>query len=463
MKVLFCSSEVFPFAKTGGLADVAGALPLALGDEGVEVKIFMPLYKGVKVQKMMNNDYGVIRIQKNVELVCVRNDAYFMRDGLYGTREGDFTDNLERFSFFCRKVLETAQKMKFKPDVVHANDWQTSLVPAYMKTLYKNSFFARVPSVLTIHNLAYQGVFKAVLFSALGIEQKYFSMDYFEFYGKINLLKAGIIFSDSVTTVSPTYSREIQTEPFGCGLDGVLRNKKDRLRGILNAIDYSVWNPRTDTCIAAPYDASTLYRKKENKFALQKELKLEVTNQKPLFGMVTRLAQQKGIDILAKELPSLVREYQFAVLGSGDKTYEDALAKISREHPKMCAVQLKFDEKLAHKIYAGADFFLMPSQFEPCGLSQMISFKYGTVPVVHHTGGLADTVSDYLENRKQGNGFVFHQYTAEELHRAIQRSEFVFHLPEWGALSKRIMKYNFSWKAAAAEYIKLYTTCSPSQ
>jgi len=459
MKVLMCASEVYPFAKTGGLADVAGALPAALGDEGLEVKVFMPWYKGMKVGKKVNDEWGVIPLQKNVEVICIRNDNYFFRDGLYGTREGDWPDNLDRFSFFSKKVLEVAQRLKFKPDVVHVHDWQAALIPAYLKTVHKDGFFSKTKSLLTIHNLAYQGVFPKEQFSRIGIDQRYFSTEYFEFYDKVNILKAGIVFADSVTTVSPTYSRQIQAKEFGCGLEGVLQQKKDRIFGILNGIDYNVWNPKADTFLASPYESSTLHNKKENKFSLQKELKLEQSNQVPLIGMVTRLASQKGVDILIEAIPSFIKEYQLVILGAGDKKYEDKILALGKTYAKNMVVQLKFDERLAHRIYGGCDFFLMPSQFEPCGLSQLISCKYGTVPIVHHTGGLADTVTDYMEDPKKGNGFVMYQYTAAELVRAVKRAAFVFALPEWGALLKRIMKLNFSWKSAAKDYIKRYKEC----
>lgn len=459
MKVLMCASEVYPFAKTGGLADVVGALPAVLGDEGLEVKVFMPWYKGMRVNKKVNDEWGVIPVQKNVEVICIRNDNYFFRDGLYGTREGDWPDNLDRFSFFSRKVLDVAQRLKFKPDVVHAHDWQAALIPVYLKTIYKDGFYAKTKSILTIHNLAYQGVFSKEQFGRIGIDQQYFSTEYFEFYDKVNILKAGIVFADSVTTVSPAYSRQIQTKEYGCGLEGVLQQKKNRLRGILNGIDYGVWNPKSDAFLASPYEPSTLHNKKENKFALQKELKLEQSNSVPLIGIVTRLAQQKGVDILIEAIPSFIKEYQLVVLGAGDKKYEDKMLALGKANAKNMVVQLKFDERLAHRIYAGSDFFLMPSQFEPCGLSQLISFKYGTVPIVHHTGGLADTVTDYLEDPKKGNGFVMYQYSAPELVRAVKRAGFVFALPEWGALVKRVMKLNFSWKNAAKDYRRLYNEC----
>ncbi len=456
MKVAFCSSEVFPFAKTGGLADVSGALPLALADEGANVKIFMPLYKGIKPQKMYD-DFGVTKLKKT-EVIFIRNDNYFLRDALYGTPKGDYPDNLERFSFFGRRVIEIMRKTKFFPDIVHCNDWQSCPVIIYLKTIYNSEgSFKKLKVILTIHNLAYQGLFPKDKYPVLGIPWDYFSMYHLEFYGKVNLLKGGIVFSDMVNTVSPTYARQICTPEYGCGLDGVLREKGERLVGILNAIDYNVWDPKKDKLIYKNYSPSTLEDKDVNKRKLQRELGLDVRKNTFLLGMVSRLAEQKGVDILSKALDKILKSYQLVILGFGDVKYHRILQRKARKYSGSFSLNLKFDEALAHKIYAGCDAFLMPSRFEPCGLSQMISYKYATVPVVHSTGGLTDTVEDYS---KGGGGFVFYNYSDKDFLDAINRGAGVFDKKaEWDRLKRKIVRFNFSWRKTAKEYIHMYKKC----
>ncbi|MCM8830787.1 MAG: glycogen synthase [Candidatus Omnitrophica bacterium] len=453
MKVAFCSSEVFPFAKTGGLADVSGALPLALKRKGIDIKVFMPLYKNIKPQKTFN-EYAVTNY-KDVDFFFIRNDNYFSRDGLYGTSSGDYPDNLERFSFFSKKVFQVLKEINFKPDIIHINDWQTSLISVYLKILFNEDlFFANTKSILTIHNLAYQGIFDKEKFSIIGIGWEYFNMHQLEFYDKINLLKGGIVFSDMVNTVSPEYAKQIQTEEFGCGLHGVLKEKKDRLCGILNAIDYTVWNPGTDNLIYKKYSKNTLDRKIINKKMFQKELGLKVSKEAFVLGMVSRLAEQKGIDILSLSLPYLLKKYQVVILGVGDEKYHIILKKLANKFKGSFSLNLKFDETLAHKIYASCDCFLMPSRFEPCGLSQMISYKYATIPIVHHTGGLVDTVVD-VENG--GGGFVFSVYSEQELIKTIDRAyNFFKDKKRWLALIKKVTDYNFSWDVAASNYIQMY-------
>ena len=460
MKIAFCSSEVFPFAKTGGLADVSGALPLALAKKGYKVKVFMPLYKGIKPKE---NKAGCGYIKKEgIEFYFIEHDEFFKRDGLYGTSRGDYPDNLDRFSFYSRAVLDTLSTLKFYPDIIHTNDWQASLVNAYLKLMYKNDdFFKNTRSVLTIHNLAYQGVFKKDKFKLLNIPDEYFSPKYFEFYGKINLLKAGIIFSDMITTVSPTYATQIQTPEYGCGLDGVLREKKARLAGILNAIDYKIWNPDKDKLIYKKYSPKNLKDKAINKSKLQKDMGLEVNEDKLLLGMVGRLAEQKGIDILLSSLNSILKKHQVVILGLGDAKYHARLKKQATKFKKSLSLNLKFDERLAHRIYAGCDCFLMPSRFEPCGLSQMISYKYATVPIVHHTGGLADTVVDV---ERGGGGFPFYKYDKKDLIDAIARADEVFkNKKTWDNILKQISKYDFSWDNAAASFIEVYKKCQSLQ
>jgi len=456
MKVAFCSSEVFPFAKTGGLADVSGALPLALVDKGIEVKIFMPLYKGIKPQKMFT-DFGTSKVKKG-EIIFVRNDDYFFRDSLYGTPKGDYPDNLERFYFFCNRVTEVLKKINFSPDIIHCNDWQTSPLIINLKTKFKeDSFFNKTRSVLTIHNLAYQGVFDKEKFALLDLPWDYFSLNFLEFYGKVNLLKGGIIFADMVNTVSPNYAKQVQTPDFGCGLDGVLREKGNRLSGIINAIDYKVWDPKKDEFIYKKYSSAQIDNKYINKQKFQKKLGLKQNKNIFFLGMVSRLAEQKGIDIISKGLSRILKNYQVVILGLGDDRYHKILKKKEKKYRNSFSLYLKFDETLAHQIYASCDVFLMPSKFEPCGLSQMISYKYATVPIVHHTGGLVDTVVDYKD---KGGGFVFTQYTDRALGDAVDRAKKVFDdKKEWLALLNKISKYNFSWERTAKRYIDMYKKC----
>jgi starch synthase len=457
MKVCFFSSEVFPFAKTGGLADVSGALPPALAKEGVEVKMFMPLYKNIRPQKL-DDQFASTKLGTNIEIIFVKHDDYFNRDYLYGTPQGDYPDNLKRFSFFCKKSLEFIKRINFIPDIFHANDWQASLVNIYLKTLYRDQkIFKDIKSVLTIHNLAYQGLFHRNEFPTLGIDQSYFSIDGFEYYGKINLLKGGIVFSDIVNTVSPTYAQQIKTQEYGCGLDGVLRQKGESLCGILNAIDYNVWDPKKDKFIYKPYNANNFEDKYVNKKNFQKELGLEQNKNTLLLGMVSRLAEQKGIDILSNALNKILKKNQVIILGLGDLKYHKILQQKAKKFKNRFSLNLKFDETLAHRIYASCDAFLMPSRFEPCGLSQMISYKYATVPIVHQTGGLIDTVRDYEQS---GGGFAFSKYSGRELLNTIERTSSVYaKRKEWSALLKKITKFNFSWTKTAKEYIGVYERC----
>ncbi len=462
MDIAFLSSEVFPFAKTGGLADVSGALPFALARAGCKVKIIMPLYKNIKPQTM-HDDFGVTSLGKGIEIVFIRHDEYFLRDGLYGIPGGgDYPDNLERFSFYCRKSLELLQRMEFVPDIVHANDWQASLANIYLKIKEKDGiFFRKTKTILTVHNLAYQGLFEKEKFPHLGIAGEYFSLHFLEFYGKINLLKGGIVFSDMVNTVSPTYAEQIRTKEYGCGLEEILQAKGECLKGILNAIDYHVWDPAQDKLIHKTYGSESLADKQMNKKALQKETGLEQDPGKFLLGIVTRLAEQKGIDILAKALEGLLGKYQLIVLGTGDQKYHRILKEAQKKYPGALSLHLTFDETLAHKIYASCDAFLMPSRFEPCGLSQMISYKYATVPIVHKTGGLVDTVIDYEQD---GGGFIFDRYRGQDLLAVIDRAYEVFSRPKtWSKLREKITSYNFSWEKTAQGYITMYQTCQSSQ
>jgi starch synthase len=444
---------VVPFAKTGGLADVSGSLPIYLEKLGLEVKIAMPKYKTIKTQGPK------AIIGKHIEVLFIDNDKYFDRDQLYGDRYGDYLDNVERFAYFSKACLEMLKKINYKPDVIHCNDWQSSLIPVYLKTIFKNDpFYSGIKTMLTIHNLAYQGVFDKSQFPKTGLGWELFTVDGLEFYDKVNILKGGILFSDIITTVSPTYAEEIQTQEFGYGLEGVLKKRSQDLRGILNGIDYEVWNPKVDKNIKKAYDAYTCEDKNINKEDLQNISGLTVDKNIPLMGIISRLADQKGFDLIATILPDLLKgTVQFVVLGTGDDKYHILLEKIHKMYPKKTAINLKFDAVLAEKIYAGSDLFLMPSRFEPCGLGQMICLRYGTIPVVRLTGGLSDTISEYNPRTGKGNGFVFSEYESSELYNAVKRGLKLYRDKKaWGQLVKSAMGYDFSWESSAQDYIGLY-------
>ncbi len=455
MNVAFFSSEVFPFAKTGGLADVAGALPLALEQKGLTVKIFMPWYKNIKPQKT-HKEYGTSTIGKNIEVVFIRQDEYFSRDYLYNTPEGDYPDNLERFSFFSHKALELMKALKFNPGIVHCNDWQTALVIVYLKTLYgKDTFFKKTKAVFTIHNLAFQGYFPQNKFSSLNLPQE--ALEPLVMYNQLNLLKGGVVYADRINTVSPTYSKEIQTKEFGCGIEDVLKKYKSKISGILNAIDYDVWSPADDKLLYTCYSKDCLEKKLENKVRYQREMKLEERADTLLLGMVSRLSDQKGLDILAEALPKILEKHQVTILGLGEKKHQESLALLVQRYPRRFALHLKFDEGIAHKIYAASDVFLMPSKFEPCGLSQMISFRYATLPLVNATGGLADTVIDYNKNAKKGNGFVLDAYSSASILSALHRIEAVFaDKQSWQKVLTRVTDLRFSWEETTESYLEMY-------
>ncbi len=455
MKIAFFTPEAVPYAKTGGLADVAGALAPALCEAGHEAIVLLPAYgkldftKGA-AEKIMP-DVSSCR-QGGTVFYFLHNDGYFLRDGFYGSSSGDYPDNLERFAFFCRRGLRLLEEIAFQADVVHCHDWQAALVPVYLKSLEaKNRFFRSTAAVLTVHNLAYQGVFPPEDFACAGLPEEMFSVEALEFYGRVNLLKGGLIFSDSLTTVSPTYSRQIQGREFGCGLEGILNKRSSSLRGILNGLDYSVWDPSSDGLIDFRYDAGKMEGKAGNKRVLQKACGLREDPRAPLLAVVSRLAEQKGIDLIVPLLPELAAAgMQIVILGTGEDKYHRLLRKAAAAAPGAVSLHLKFDERLAHRIYAGSDIFLMPSRYEPCGLSQMISLRYGTVPVVSNTGGLADTVS-------ADNGFVMNGISAGELAARIREAARLYADQErWRRLAERGMGSRFSWQAAAGEYISLY-------
>ncbi len=456
MKIAMIASEVVPFAKTGGLADVAGALPIALEESGCEVIIIMPGYKCVSQAKLkitrVSKDISCAIVGKKIKVYFVENELYFNRDGLYMDKQGDYKDNLERFAFFCRKSLALLKEINFSADILHLHDWQSSLVSVYLKDLYAGQpFYSRMKSILTIHNIGYQGLFPGEDFPKLGLDKGLFDISGLEFYGRINLLKGGVIFSELINTVSPTYALEIQETKFGFGLEGLLKQRKNDLSGILNGLDYSIWGPATDKFIIRDFSQRNVEGKALNKEDLQKACSLPVANEIPVLGIVSRLAEQKGFDILTDSLDEICKTgAQLVILGTGNLKYHQILKKAAKKYPKAISLNLRFDDPLAHKIYAGSDVFLMPSSYEPCGLGQMIALCYGTIPLVFKTGGLADTINE-------DNGFVFSRYTKDELVKAVRRSLAAFKdKKKWASLMHNAMQCDFSWEASAKKYIRLY-------
>lgn len=476
-KVLFVASEVVPYAKTGGLADVVGSLPSALMKLGCEVAVVLPRYKNISPEKYkleaevkgmavpmgmgeMSADILSTRLgDTHAKVYFIQNDRYFNRDGFYGTPEGDYHDNAERFAFFSRAVLEMLKVIEWRPEILHLNDWQTGLVAAYLKTLYKSDpRYAPLRTLFSIHNMAYQGLFPKYVLPMTGLGWEEFSHEKLEFYDQVNYLKAGLVYSDALNTVSERYAKEIQTEEFGHGLQGVLGSRAADLFGIVNGIDYGEWNPATDKEIPAQYTVKNHDKKVESKKKLLQELGLEFDAKTPVVGLISRLADQKGLDLIADIIQDfLAMDVQLVVLGTGDPKYHALFESLKQRFPSKLSVSLKFDNRLAKLIYAGSDMFLMPSRFEPCGLGQMISMKYGTVPLVRKTGGLADTVENLSPDGKKGTGFVFENYKSEDLLFTLKRAAEAFRQPKlWADLVQRGMKQDFSWDASAGKYLQLY-------
>lgn len=474
MRIAFIASEVTPFAKTGGLADVVGTLCLALERLGHDVCVIMPAYRSTLEGsfKLSDTQFRVsvplsdrheeaniikTRLGKNIAVYLVRADRYFDREFLYGTGQGDYPDNIARFTFFNRAALEILRREPV--DLVHCHDWQTALVPVFLKTQRSRyPELASAKSVLTVHNLGFQGIFWRLDWHLLNLDDRLFTPAYLEFYGNFNLLKGGLIFADKITTVSPAYAEEIMGIEQGFGLQGVVHERAADLSGILNGVDYSHWNPAVDPLIAARYDREDLAGKKVCKQMLQKTVGLAQEPEVPLLGIISRLTSQKGFDLLEKAFDRLMeRHVQFVLLGSGEARYHEFLSRMAIEFPKKVAVRLGFDEPLAHQIEAGADIFLMPSLYEPCGLNQMFSLKYGTIPIVRAVGGLKDTVQDYEAATSSGTGFVFGPYEASELLRTVDRALDVFtDKNAWTALQRRAMARDFSWERSAQAYNELY-------
>ncbi len=482
MNILIATTEAVPFCKTGGLADVCGSLPVELAKLGHRPTVILPAFRqvfesGLEIEstgvefdvplgaKIMEGEFLRSRLpDSDVPVYLVSQDHYFDRDDLYRVDGHDYKDNCERFIFFCRAVLEAVRLLDLKPDVIHANDWQTALIPAYLKTEYASlPPFDQIASLLTIHNLAYQGNFWHWDMLLTGLDWKYFNWQQMEFYGRLNLLKSGLAFADALNTVSPRYAEEIQTPELGCGMEGILQHRREDLTGIVNGVDYSVWNPATDEHLAANYDADSVKTGKPTcKRALQIELGLPVDADVPLVATVGRLADQKGFDLIAEVMQQWVPDgdVQWVILGTGEPGYHELFARLAQQHPHKVAVRLEFSNSLAHQIEAGADMFLMPSQYEPCGLNQLYSLKYGTVPVVRATGGLADTVTDTHEATLAdgtANGFSFHDYSAGALSDTLARAcETYRDRSLWQRIVDVGMRQDWSWTQSAGEYSQLY-------
>ncbi len=476
-RILIAASEVVPFAKTGGLADVIGALPKELKKLGHDVRVILPYYQMAKKCKSKITDTGetvIVEISDklvqgkiytstiaDVPVYLIGNDSYYDRPELYRTSEGDYPDNAERFIFFSKAILEVLKQQKFQPDIIHCNDWQTGLVPVLLKVKEKdNPFFANTTTLFTIHNLAYQGLFWHLDMPLTNLPWDVFNPDGIEFYGKINLMKAGIVFADFLSTVSKKYSQEIQTPEFGCGLEGVLKTRAQDLYGIINGVDYDVWNPEVDSCIKARFSQKDLSGKKVCREDLLAQFKLKDKEGTAVIGIISRLTNQKGFDLIANKIDDIMKlNVILIILGTGDDKYHDLFKKLAKQYPDKIGVKLGFDNVLAHKIEAGSDFFLMPSNYEPCGLNQMYSMKYGTIPIVRATGGLDDTVKNYTAKTGKGNGFKFKVYTVDAMMKKIKEALDIFANPkDWDTVMKNAMSENFSWMTVAKEYVKLYDT-----
>lgn len=472
-KIAIVAAEMTPYAKAGGLADVIGALPQALAAEGAQVVVVLPGHKAAlqklkaqPVGKEMSVEVGSDRerftvlqaMHGDVLVYLIDHPGYFGRQGIYGETT-DYPDNLRRFVFFGRAAAETLAEL-VQPDVVHSHDWHCAVLPIVIRAdpaLRRK--FAHTASLFTIHNMAFQGIFDAAEFPLLNLDWSFFSIDCLEFFGRINLMKGATMLADAASTVSPSYAREVTNDPdLGFGLEGVLRSRGERFVGILNGADYNEWNPATDEHIAARYNPGDRRGKSLCAQDLRQLINLPAVGGRPLVGMVTRMTPQKGFDLLVEALPELMAsELQLVILGSGDAAVQEHFKEAEKSYPDRLRTIIGFDNTLAHKIQAGCDIFLMPSRFEPCGLTQMYALKYGTVPVVRATGGLADTISEFDPASGRGNGFVFHQYRAEELVAALRRAVAIYRQRAiWSRLMDNGFAADFSWAAAARHYLELF-------
>ena len=474
LHVVMAAPEMAPFAKTGGLGDVLGSLPRALERLGVHVSIIMPAYRSVlrggfkfeedritfNVPISSSREAGTILktyMGRDITVYLIRADQYYDREYFYGPPGEDYIDNTERFTFFARAVLGVLKQDP--PMILHAHDWQSALAIAFLKAqqhLYPE--LSEVKTVFTVHNLGYQGLFWHLDWHILNLDWSFFTPQYLEFYGKISFLKGGLVFADAITTVSPTYAEEIKTAEKGFLLDGVFRERSNSLVGILNGADYTVWNPETDPFIKKTYSPEHILGKKACKAEIQRYCSLPENPDIPLIGMVSRLITQKGFDLLEKGIDELLsRDIQLVILGTGDKKFEEFLSQAAARYPEKLAARIVFDESLSHRVIAGSDMLLMPSQYEPSGLTQIYSLKYGTIPVVRSTGGLKDTIEEFSTETGKGNGFLFVPYELSALLEAVDRALAVFHKKhDWAVLMKNAMTKDFSWERSAQAYLNLY-------
>lgn len=472
MNVLFVASEAVPFIKTGGLADVMGALPKALAKKGMDVRLVIPKYSRIaeEAKKQMKEVttgivnlvwrqlyYGVEEIkQDGVTVYFIDNEWYFKRDGLYG-----YGDDDERFAYFCRAVLTMLPKIGFKPDIIHCNDWHTGLMGVFLKEdFWHDDFYKGIKVIYTIHNLKYQGIYPpSIMRDIIGLPQELFDNGSLECDGCVNYMKSGMVYADHITTVSPSYAQEITYPYFGEGLDGYIRDNGEKVTGIINGLDIDVYNPETDPYIKRQYSvANARAGKRDNKDALRAELGLRIKRGVPMIAMVTRLVEDKGLDLVTRIMDELVDDdVQLVLVGTGDAGYEEAFRELARRHPTKVSANITFNEALAHKAYAAADMFLMPSRYEPCGLSQLIALRYGAIPIVRETGGLKDTVHPFDKYSKQGNGLTFPNFNAHELLFTTKRAMGYYEdTALWDILVRNAMTSDYSWDRSAEAYQNLY-------
>ena len=476
LKILLAASEGQPFSKTGGLADVMGALPIALYEKGHDVRTILPKYQCVtdckkKIDPLdieFNIPIGVkthtVRLSKStlaekVPVYLVENDFFFNRDGIYGTQGTDYPDNADRFIFFCRAILESCKALSFYPDIIHLNDWHTGLVPVYLKLEYaQDENFKSIRTIFSIHNLAYQGNYDAETMNLTGLPDSLFSQDGLEFYNQFSFMKGGLVYADLLTTMSPTYSKEIMTSELGCGMEGLLKLREQDLTGILNGVDYEEWNPETDSKVITNYSSKNIKGKLKCKRDLMKTFSLTVPESTPIIGMVTRLSEQKGIDLIMEALDEIINfGAAFVLLGTGNPDYEKFFQSAQQKYPGKCGVRFEFDETLSHKVIAGSDIFMVPSRYEPCGLTQMYALRYGTIPLVRAVGGLHDTVTEYQPNSGKGSGFKFNGYEKEALIETVRKALTLYQTKSaWKKLIKNAFAEDFSWPVTADKYLQIY-------
>jgi len=472
LKVLLVSTEVNPYSKSGGLGDVAGSLPKALRDIGVDMRVALPKYMSIPEKYMTNirkvseftvhlswraqnaTVYALDSFGDGDSVYFIENDFHFARENFYG-----YGDDFERFAFFSKAALEMLSQIDFQADIIHFNDWHTGLGPTYLRDVYKGfTYYSKMKSLFTIHNLHYQGVFGRDVLWSVGLNDGYFMGGDLEFYGNISYLKAGIMHANAVSTVSETYAQEIQTPSYGYGMDGLLRNRaaEGKIYGITNGIDEETNNPETDSRIFVNYNADSLEKKRMNKYRLQEELGLPV-GKMPMFSMITRLVEQKGLDILSVIMDELLSmDIQLVVLGTGEGRYENMFKHYAWRYPTKVSANIRFNADLAQQLYAASDIFMMPSVYEPCGLGQLFAMRYGTIPLVRRTGGLADTVAHFNRETGEGNGFSFEDYVASGLMWAIRQALELYDTPHWDTIIRNAMSGNYSWNLAAKQYVDMY-------